>query len=143
MLYEQITADIKSAMIEKNTDKKDVLKQIKMKTDAIAKESKADVTDEMVQQAISKELKQLDQTFEAIKNRTDSDLYKSTVAKIEILKGYLPEQMSKEEIETEIKRIISENESVKGGQLLGIVMKTLKGKADNKAIREVFDAVEK
>ncbi len=141
MLYEQIVADIKSAMLEKNTDKKDVLKQIKMKTDAIAKETKADVTDEMVNQAISKELKQLNQTLDAIKSKPDSDLYKSTVTKIDILKSYLPKQLSAEEIKAEIENIKANNSELKGGQLLGVIMKTLKGKADNKLIKEIFDSI--
>lgn len=141
MLYDVITAEIKSAMIEKNVDKKDVLKQIKMKSDAIVKESKSEMTDEVVQQAIAKELKQLNQTFDAIKDKTDSELYASTVKKIGILKAYLPKQLSEDEIRTEIEKIKVENSDVKSGQLLGIVMKTLKGKADNKLIKSVFDSL--
>jgi uncharacterized protein YqeY len=141
MLYDVITADIKSAMIEKNVDKKNVLKQIKMKSDAIVKESKSEMTDEVVQQAIAKELKQLNQTFDAIKSKTDSELYISTVKKIEILKTYLPKQLSEDEIKVEIEKIKRENFDVKSGQLLGIVMKTLKGKADNKLIKSVFDSL--
>ena len=139
MLYNVITAEIKSAMIEKNVDKKDVLKQIKMKSDAIVKESKSEMTDEVVQQAIAKELKQLNQTFDAIKDKTDTELYASTVKKIGILNSYLPKQLSEYEIKIEVDKIKAENPDMKKGQLLGIVMKTLKGKADNKVIKEVFE----
>ena len=139
MLYDVITADIKSAMIEKNVDKKNVLKQIKMKSDAIVKESKSEMTDEVVQQAITKELKQLNQTFDAIKDKTDSELYISTVKKIEILKAYLPKQLSESEIKIKVDKIKAENPDMKKGQLLGIIMRTLKGKADNKIIKEVFE----
>lgn len=59
-------------------------------------------------------------------------MFKSTVEKINILTDYLPEQLLEDEIANEIKQIISENTDVPIGKLTGIVMKSLKGKADNK-----------
>lgn len=119
-------------MKEKNTILKDVLKQVQTKAQATAKESKTEITDEIVIDAINKELKQLNQTFDLIKDKTESDLFKSTVEKINILTDYLPEQLLEDEIANEIKQIISENTDVPIGKLTGIVMKSLKGKADNK-----------
>ena len=141
MLYEKIMSDIKQAMLNKDITRKEVLKQVKMKTDAIIKEAKKTgqvVEDSTVVTAINKELKQLNQTFEAIKERTDTPLYKSTVEKINILKGYLPKSLTEDEIRAEISKIIDGAQET-GGKLLGTVMKALKGKADNTMIRKIFE----
>ena len=143
MLYETIMSNIKDAMKEKNTTLKDVLKQVQTKAQATAKESKTEITDEIVIDAINKELKQLNQTLDAVKSKPESELFKSTMEKITILKEYLPEQMSEDEIEKEIRKIMFENDGVSSGKLIGIVMKTLKGKADNIKIKNVFDKINK
>lgn len=139
MIFEIIMADIKEAMKTKNTDKRDVLKQVQAKAQAEAKENKCEITDEVVLNAISKELKQLNQTKDAIISKPESDLYKSTVLKIEILLTYLPTQLSEEECITEVKKIISENEGLQKGKLTGLIMKSLKGRADNKLIKNCID----
>lgn len=141
MLYETIMSNIKDAMKEKNTTLKDVLKQVQTKAQATAKESKTEITDEIVIDAINKELKQLKQTLDAVKSKPESELFKSTMEKITILKAYLPEQMSEDDIAKEIRKIMFENEGVPSGKLTGIVMKTLKGKADNVTIKKVLDTL--
>lgn len=141
MIYETILNDIKTAMKEKDTDKKDVLKQVQIKVQADSKENKKEITDEMVLSAITKELKQLNQTKDAIASKPDTPLYQSTERKIGILDTYLPEQMSVEEIKAEIKKLMMDNPDVTGGKLTGLVMKALKGKADNKTIKECIDKI--
>lgn len=141
MLYETIMSNIKDAMKEKNTTLKDVLKQVQTKAQATAKENKTEITDEIVIDAINKELKQLNQTLDAVKSKPESELFKSTMEKITILKTYLPEQMSEDDIAKEIRKIMFENEGAPSGKLTGIVMKTLKGKADNVTIKKVLDTL--
>lgn len=142
MLYENIMNNIKDAMKNKNTDKRDVLKQVQSKAQAFAKENKCEITDEIVIDSIRKELKQLNQTFEAIKSKTESELYKSTVIKIEILTGYLPKQLNKAECLAEVQKAIDNaGEVMNTKSLIGVVMKELKGKADNKLIKECFDEI--
>jgi uncharacterized protein YqeY len=139
-MYAKVNAEIKAAMIAKDVDKKNVLKQVKAKADAKAKEKKCAVTDEILISAIEQELKQLNQTKDSISSRPDSDLYISTENKIKILTAYLPPMMTKEEIAAAIKEIVEKNPKA-GKGLIGIVMKSLKGKAQNKDIKEVYDSL--
>ena len=139
-MYAKVNAEIKAAMIAKDVDKKNVLKQVKAKADAKAKEKKSSVTDEILISAIEQELKQLNQTKDSISSRPDSDLYLSTENKIKILTAYLPPMMNKEEIAEAIKEIVEKNPNA-GKGLIGIVMKSLKGKAQNKDIKEVYDSL--
>lgn len=142
MLYNNIMNSIKESMKSKDTHRRDVLKQVQTKAQAFAKENKCEITDDIVMDSIRKELKQLNQTLEAIKSKPESDLYKSTTYKIEVLTEYLPKQLNKEECLEAVQKVIDNaGEVANTKSLIGIVMKELKGKADNKLIKECFDEV--
>lgn len=140
MLYQKIQEDIKEAMKSKNKDKRDTLKQVQIKAQATAKENKVEITDEIVVDAINKELKQLNQTKTALAGKEDSSLYVSTEGKISILKGYLPEQLSEEDCMVEVQKVLSGlADDMPKGAKIGSVMKALKGKADNALIKKCVD----
>lgn len=129
-MFKKIQDEIKSAMRDKDIDKKGVLKMVSSKAQMIAKEKKSDVTDEIVSNAIKKELKQLNQTKDSLKGYEDSDLFKSTMNKIQILSGYLPKEMNKEEVEAKVAEILSKVDYPNFGAKMKAVMAELKGKAD-------------
>lgn len=141
MIYEKIMAEIKEAMKTKEVDKKDVLKQVQSKAQNIAKDNKTEITDEVVFEAIRKELKEMNKTLEEIKSKPESDLYKSTEFKIKTIEAFLPAQLTKEQLTEMINGVISNNSDIPKGKLTGIVMKELKGKADNKLIKETLDEI--
>lgn len=138
-MFKKIQDEIKSAMRDKDIDKKGVLKMVSSKAQMIAKEKKSDVTDEIVSNAIKKELKQLNQTKDSLKGYEDSDLFKSTMNKIQILSGYLPKEMNKEEVEAKVAEILSKVDYPNFGAKMKAVMAELKGKADNKVIKEAVE----
>ena len=141
MLYNIILLEVKEAMKNKDTNKKDVLKQVQSKAQLEVKEKKIEMSDEIVLNAIEKELKQLNQTKDSIASKPDSDLYKSTVEKIKILQGYLPEQLSEDECLYEVGKILNRTADMPKGKRIGLIMKELKGKANNKLIKECIDAL--
>ena len=141
MLYDVIMSDIKEAMKTKNICKRDVLKQVQSKAQADAKEKKVEISDEIVLNAITKELKQLNQTKDAISSKPSSDLYKSTDEKILILQGYLPEQLSEEDCLHEVEKLLSSVQDLPKGKCIGFVMKELNGKADKKLIKQCIDTL--
>lgn len=151
MLYSQIKEEIKTAMKNKDSTCKDVLKMVVDKAKAIVKEknptgTEEDITDDIVLQAIRKEVKQLNQTKESLNGKEDTELYISTTRKIDILSQYLPVQMTEEELKEFIERELIELTSVNveiSPKIKGMVMKNimpeLKGKADNKMIAQILD----
>lgn len=142
MLYTEIQNAIKEAMKSKETDKKDVLKMVVAKAQAIAKESKCDITDSIMLDGIQKELKQLNQTKDSLAGKEDSELYKSTLCKIDILNSYLPKMMTEDEVRKMINDIIdAENIALNKGSLMKAVMPKLKGKADGKVISKCVDDI--
>lgn len=138
-MYNKIMSEIKEAMKNKETDKKDVLKMAVTKAQAVAKENKCEVTEEIMLDGIKKELKQLNQTKDSLKGKEDSDLYKSTIYKIEILNKYLPEMLSEKDVAIRVVMILEEVNPKNKGEAMKAVMQKLKGKADNKVIAKCVD----
>lgn len=138
-MFKRIQADIKTAMMNKDTDKKEVLKMVSSKAQLDAKEKKKEMSDEIVVTALKRELKQLIQTKESLKGYEESDLYQSTVNKISIVSNYLPAEMSEEEINQEVRRILSSGNYPNFGLKMKAVMAELKGKADNSLIKKAVE----
>lgn len=151
MLYLQIKEEIKTAMKNKDTEKRDVLKMVVDKAKAIVKEKNPtnvteDIPDDVILQAIQKEVKQLNQTKDALKGKENTDLYASTTLKIGILSEYLPTQMTENELEKYIESELIEFTGVNveiSPKIKGMVMKNimpkLKGRADSRLINQVVD----
>lgn len=151
MLYLQIKKEIKTAMKNKDTEKRDVLKMVVDKAKAIVKEKNPtnvteDIPDDVILQAIQKEVKQLNQTKDALKGKENTNLYASTTLKIGILSEYLPTQMTENELEKYIESELIELTGVNveiSPKIKGMVMKNimpkLKGKADSRLINQVVD----
>lgn len=131
-------------MKSKDTTKRNVLKMVVDKAKSLRKEKYPNdtteiISDEFIVNAVNKEIKQLNQTKDSLKGRENTDLYRETEIKISILSDYLPKMMTKEEVEIEVKRILSNNEYNNFGVMMKAVMSELKGKADNKVIKEVVE----
>lgn len=143
-MYTRIKNQIKEAMKAKDNVTRDVLKMVVDKAKSIKKESNPNdttdiVSNEIIVTAINREMKQLNQTKDALKGREDTVLYKDTERKISILSEYLPKMMTREEVEIEVERILTNGDYPNFGIKMKTVMAELKGKADNKTIKEVVD----
>ena len=95
----------------------------------------------MVLDAIKKETKQINDTVDILikNNKKDSDLYKESITKMDILKSYLPKQLSQEELEIQIKEFLEKNniDTSNRGVVMKTVMPKFKSKADGKLINQV------
>ena len=147
-MYVKIKADIKEAMKNKDSEKRDCLKMVIDKAKSIQKEKNPVntpeiISDEIMIQAIQKEVKQLTQTLDSVKGKDDDkfvQIAQITSHKISLLSGYLPSQMTRKEVEVAVVKILSNGEFNNMGQRMKAVMSELKGKADNKIIKEVVEA---
>lgn len=142
----QIKQDIKTAMRNKDIVKRDVLKMVLNKANLLAKDSKLEEPNtNMVLDAIKKESKQIQDTIDVLvnNNKTDSELYIESVTKLDILKTYLPKQLSEDELKTQIKNFIEDNniDSSNRGSIMKAVMPEFKSKADGKLINQVVSSL--
>lgn len=145
MINERIKNDIKQAMIDKDEVKKNTLKMVVNKANAQAKDialknkTEIELTDEIMITAINKEFKQIEETIAMIESngKTDSELYANSVKARAILAEYLPKQLTEEELEVEIRKLLEGIDTSNKGLVMKTVMGELKGKANGKLINTV------
>ena len=136
-LKEQLFADLKTAMKEKDTLKKDTVQLIRSGILQYEKDNKVELDDEGVLDIISKQLKSRRDSLPDFMKSGREDLIEKLNKEIEILLSYLPEQLSEEEIAKIVEEAIAETgaASVKEmGKVMGIVNPKVKGRADMKVV---------
>ncbi len=89
---------------------------------------------------LQKEVKSRRETIEGAEQAERPDLIQEAEAEIEILKEFLPQPLSKEELRSLVKEIISEvgAESMADmGKVMGALMPKIRGRADGKEANEI------
>jgi len=136
-LKEQLFGDLKTAMKEKDTLKKDTVQLIRSGILQYEKDNKVELDDEGVLEIISKQLKSRRDSLPDFIKSGREDLIEKLNKEIEILLGYLPEQLTEEEIAKIVEEAIAETgaASIKEmGKVMGIVNPKVKGRADMKVV---------
>ena len=140
MLKEELMQDLKDAMKEKNTIKKDTVQMVRAAILQIEKDKAIEVDDNKIIEIIAKEVKGKKDALVEFEKGGRNDLIEQTNKEIEILEKHLPKQLTKEEITEIVKDVITTlgATSIKD---MGPVMKEAKAKigvaADGRAINEV------
>lgn len=133
----KIREDLQEALKQRNQTRASVLRMLlsEIKNTEIAQQKHLD--DDKILDVISKEVKRHRESIEAFRQGNRSDLVVQEKAELSILMGYLPKQMSREEIRAAARRII-ETVGVKGkGSVMAQLMPQLRGKADGKEVSEI------
>ena len=139
-LKERLDGDLKDAMRNKDSIRRTVLRTIisEIRNAEIAEQEALD--DEGVLVVMTKQAQQRRDSIEAFKAASRSDLVESESAELKIISGYLPEQLSEDEIEVVITEVISQVEA-KGSSDMGKVMKEImqrvRGRADGKMVSAI------
>ena len=139
-LKERLDGDLKDAMRNKDSIRRTVLRTIisEIRNAEIAKQEA--LNDEGVLVVMTKQAQQRRDSIEAFKSASRSDLVESESAELKIISGYLPEQLSEDEIEVVITEVISQVEA-KGSSDMGKVMKEImqrvRGRADGKMVSAI------
>ena len=120
-IREQILADIKEAMKAKDEFKRDTLRTLNAALKQVEVDQRIEMTDEVVLPLLQKEIKKRADSVELYLKGEREDLAKKEQGEINLIKAYLPAQLSDEELKTKIEAIIQ-----KTGKNLGAVMKMAK-----------------
>ena len=144
MLKQRIFNDIKDSMKSGDQNKVAVLrlvssaiknKEIEMKP----KLGDAEIPEDMVLAVMMAEAKKRKEAIEIFKQGGRNDLAEKEKMELAIIQSYLPQQLSREEVEKEIEKILGANPSVGNfGLAMKEVMKVLKGKADGSLVGEIL-----
>lgn len=140
-LENTISEAIKTAMREKDKIALDSLRAVKSQILLLKTEAKgAEVSAEQEIAILQRMIKQRKDSYEQFKAQGREDLAEVEDAQMKVIEKFLPQQLSLEELETEMKNIISEAgaESMKDlGKVMGVASKVLAGKSDGKSISEM------
>ena len=120
-IREQILADIKEAMKAKDEFKRDTLRTLNAALKQVEVDQRIEMTDEVVLPLLQKEIKKRADSVELYLKGAREDLAKKEQSEIELIKAYLPAQLSDDELKEKIKSIIE-----RVGKNLGAVMKMAK-----------------
>ena len=137
-LFDQVSKDIIAAMKAKDKIRLEALRNIKKYF--IEAKTAPGANDELSDEAALKIITKQGRDAEALyKAKGREDLAAEEAAQAAVIEGYLPKQLSAEELEAELKAIIAETgaTSIKEmGKVMGTASKKLAGKADGKAIAD-------
>ena len=142
MSLEIIISDaIKDAMRAKDKVALDALRAVKSQILLLKTEAKgADVSADQEIAILQRMIKQRKDSYDQFVAQNRSDLAEVEAAQTKVIEKYLPKQLSAEELESEIKKIIADTgaESAKDlGKVMGMASKNLAGKRDGKSISEM------
>ena len=137
-LTDRINAGIKDAMKAKDNARKRTLRAVKAQLLLLQTSGEVEeITDAHEIKLIQKMVKERQDSYEIYQKQGREDLAQPEKEEMDILKEFLPKQMSKEELTTEIKAIIEQTgaSSMRDmGKVMGAANKKFAGKADGKTI---------
>ena len=140
-LVEQINEDVKTAMKEQDKEKLSVIRMVKSALQMAKINLKHDLSDEEAIDVIDKQIKMRNDSVEEFKKAGRDDLVKQYTDEISILKTYMPEQLSLEEVNKIIDEAFSEVNPTSQKEM-GLVMKNVtpkvKGRYDMKEVSSII-----
>ena len=139
-LKEQLLSDMKEAMKSKDSVKLGTVRSVISAVKNQEIDSKKELNDEGILILVSREVKKRKEAAALYEKGARPELQDKEIQEMEILKTYLPEQVSEEDLRKRIQEVINET-GAQGMKDFGKIMKTLvpefKGKADNAQIKEL------
>jgi uncharacterized protein YqeY len=138
-LQKQIQDALKEAMKAKDQDRMRTLRAIKSAILLAATEKGAaeELSAEKEMQLLAKQAKQRKDSAAVFQEQNREDLAEKELAELAIIEEFLPKQLSDQEVETIIARLIT-NTGANGmkdmGKVMGAATKEFAGKADNKVV---------
>jgi len=129
-----IESEIKQAMRERDKPRLSILRLVKNEIDVKEKESGEPLSGEQVVATLKKVLKQTGETLEASqKAGTDAARTALLQTQVDILEGYLPDQVSGDELVAIVDRVMAEHgfsEKREMGAAIGLVVSECGGNCD-------------
>jgi len=141
MLKEKLNEDLKKYMKEKNTLALNTVRLVIAEIKNKEVEKNSEITDEEILQIIRKQIKMREDSIQQFRSANREDLAEKEAQELEILKNYLPEDLTDEELDKIIQETIKElNASSKKDfrRVIKEVIQKVQGRADNKKISELI-----
>lgn len=139
-LKEQLAQDLKSSMKNRETIRKNTVQMIRTAILQIEKDKKVTLEDEDILDVIAKQLKQRKDVLPEYEKSGREDLIAQLKEEMDVLMGYLPKQLTDEELRPIVEAAVKETgaSSMRDmGKVMAAVMPQIKGRADGKAVNAI------
>ena len=141
-LKERLQADLKAAMKEKDTFKRDVIRFVMSAIKQIEVDERRELSDADIEAILVKQIKQRNDSIEQFRSGGREDLVEQNEKELAILRSYLPEPMSEEEVREVLEEIVAET-GASGMKDMGKVMGAAKAKIGSRAEGRVINQIAK
>ena len=139
-LKDKLSDDLKLSMKEKDTVRKNTVQGIRAAIKQYEVDHRVELDDEGIIEVIAKELKKRKDALPDYEKSGREDRILELKQEIDIVVGYLPSQLSREELDEIVKSaVLSTGASTMKdmGKIMAVVMPQIKGRADGKAVNEI------
>ena len=139
-LKEQLTADMKEAMKNKEKERLAVIRMVRGAIRQQEIDGQKELGEEDVIAVISKEVKMRRDSIEEFQKGGREDLVEKTQAEIDVLLPYLPAQLSEDEVRELVKAAVEQTGAAMPkdmGKVMGVLMPKVKGRADGKMVNTI------
>lgn len=139
-LKEQLTVDMKEAMKAKQSERLGTIRQLRSAIKNKEIELGRELGDEDVIAVISTQVKQRREAAQMYHDNERPELAEKEEAELAVLQGYLPAQLSEDEVREIVAAVITEvgAESARDmGKVMPVVMAKTKGSADGKLVNQL------
>ncbi len=138
-LKTKIEGEIKQAMLNRDKERLTPLRAIKALILLAESEKGASdgVSEDVEMKLLIKAAKQRKDSLEIYKEQNRPDLAEKEASELKVIEEFLPQQMSEEQLETELRELILQVGATGPqdmGKVMGVATKKFAGKADGKAI---------
>lgn len=139
-LKAKLAEDLKQTIRQGDEQRKSTLRLVMAAIKNAEIEKRRELEEEELLAVIAKEAKQRRESIAEFERGGRQDLVEQEKAELEILLAYLPQQLSREEIEAQARQIIAEvgaTGPAQMGEVMRRLMPLMKGKADGQLVSQI------
>jgi hypothetical protein len=141
-LKDQLANDLKDAMKQGDEVRKSTLRMLMsaINMEEVAGSERRELADDQVTKVIARQVKQRRESIDEFEKAGRTELADKEEAEMKVLQAYLPEQMGREEIEAEARKVLAEVSAAgpqDKGKVMQALMPRLAGRAEGRDINEV------
>lgn len=139
-LLERLNLDMKTAMRNKEKDTLSVIRLVKSSLQNEQIKLGRELTEDESITVLNREVKQRKESLHEFKQANREDLASKQERDLFVLEGYMPQQLTEEEVESIVKETITETSASSKadmGKVMSAIMPKVKGKADGSLVNRL------
>ncbi len=132
--------DLKQAMRDRDTVRRDVIRYLRSEIRNQEIRVQKDLDDEGVVQVLSRQAQQRRDSIEAFAEAKRADLVEKEQAELAIIMGYLPQQMTRDEIAEMVQQVVAEVGATGPGDMgkvMSQIMPRVRGRAEGREVSSI------